>query len=263
MFGGVYSPNLPALESLLGSKVFVGEHGVRVVPRPGGVFGPNQQMLRQAIGQLTAPIQYNEPEQLAQGIGFAGPLQAGQQTMRGAGDIVQDLLRSGLRTDISPYVRQAQRRFREDYLPAVAERISPRMSSLENVAGREASRIATDLGVLDLQYNNPAAILGMIPGVMQSGMTRAAFPGAAVSDLLKAGSGLRGLDLQPAGRTFDIFSALAGIPVQGQFNVGGEETGAESFAKYGNTVANLIESIGEFAGSPAGGALGGSLGGIL
>jgi hypothetical protein len=256
MIGGVFSPNVPALEALLGSKIDIRKHGVKVRPTGGGAFGSGYGGLSSAIADLTGPLSLYQPEQLARKLDFAGPLESGLQTYKGLGDLVNELIGTGLKTDISPYARKAERDFRETYMPMLAERGLPRMSSMASLGAREASRIPIELQVAAMNLNDPVRRVGMLPTLLQMGTGQAMFPGAVVSDLLGAGARLRGLDQQPSQRLFDVFSALSGIPVQGQFSVGQDETSSESFQNYAAGISNLLNT-------PAGQNIASTLGGGL
>jgi hypothetical protein len=246
----VFSPNAPALFDLLGGQLVVGKRGVNVAPTGTSVFGPNFELLRGAFSNLFNPGGLNAPESLAFNIAnqIEGPL-AGVSKLFNKALLpgITDLARTGFKTDLSPVITQAQQRFEEDFLPALAERVSPTFSDFGTIAGREGRRIATDLGALDVQINDPVRRAGAFPIAGQIGAATAALPFNLSSDLLGLGGALRGREELGARRIAEIFAALSGQPVAGAFNVGVSEGKTDKFLGTTAGVKNITSSIRDLA----------------
>jgi hypothetical protein len=239
--GGVYSPFAPALSDLFGTKTIQGSHGIVVRPdrkNLGGIFGPGYGRLESALQQLMGPM--SGLENFATGLDFEGPLQQALGTFGELGDVAGRLAETGLKTDVGAYKEKAIRDFREDFLPALAERVSPTYSGFGDIGAREAGRISTDLAAILAELNDPVRRAGALGGLGQAAGIFGTFPMAAASDLLQTGQAFR--RASPAGRTFDIFSALAGVPVQASFGVGSSDTSTDKFAKTAQAIASLGEA---------------------
>lgn len=213
------TPSSPALRDLLGARLVVGKRGAGTLPSGGSVFGPNYELLRGALQDIFNPGQLNTPESLAFGIGnrlgeTTNPVQSlfARQILPGLQALAKGETTPAFRTDLTPVIRQAKKSYAEDFLPALVERVSPTFSDFGTLAGREGRRIATDLGALDVQYNNPAQILANLTQGASLGAATAALPLNLISDLLSTGGQLRGREELGSRNILQAFQSLSGIP---------------------------------------------------
>ena len=248
LYGGVYSPNNPALENLLGSYLQMGKRGVQSLPSGGSIFGQDYGGLRQALQYLMSPQATTEWEKLAAGLDVEGPLRQAMEGYSSLGERAGEFLEPGaMKTDISPYVNLSRQLYQEEFLPQLKEEVSPTYSGFADIGGREAGRRSTELATVAAQLNDPLRQVQGLGALSPMLGQQFAFPMAATSDLLRTGAAFR--QLSPQQRSFDIFSSLAGIPVQGWFGIGQSDTSTDKFQKTASGIGDFLGGLGSLVGA--------------
>jgi hypothetical protein len=252
---GIGTPGFPALADILGANFIFGSRGFVPTASGTGVFGPDFTTLRRALQTLIGQ-QPTRAEQL--GRQFAGEL--GPETFQPTLDLfAQDILpgarelaRTGLPTDLSPIIAQRKRAFKEDFLPSLAERVSPTFSGFGELGAREASRLSTELGQLQVGLSEAAAHrrAAGLPLAAQLGAAGAALPGNIITDLLGLGGALR--QTGPERSIVDLFLELSGLPIQAGFGTVTSDTSTDKFLKGSQGFSNIFSSL--FPGGVGGGS---------
>ena len=243
--GGVYSPNAQSLMNLLGSRMFYGSHSTTSLPSGTSIFGPDYEGLRGNLQWLMSPESNTRWEGLAQGLDMEGPLGQATEAYGALGERARGLIGTDLKTDISPYVNMAKMLYQQDFLPELKENVSPTYSGFADIGAREAGRRSTELATIAAQLNDPARLyqteiqgLGALGPMLGQ---QFAFPMAAGADLMRMGGTQR--QMSPQRRAFDIYSALAGIPVQAWFGMGGDDSSTQKFLQSTQAINQLAGAM--------------------
>ena len=240
------TPNTPSLSNLLGSGLQFGSRGVQAIPTGTSIFGPNYEGLRGSLQWLMNPESNTEWEKLAQGLEIDDPLRASMAAYGKLGKRAGELIGADLKTDISPYVNMSRQLYQEEFLPQLKEEVSPTYSGFADLGGREAGRRSTELATIAAQLNDPARLYQTeIQGMGALGPMlgqQFAFPMAAMSDLMQMGGTMR--QMSPQRRAFDIYSALAGIPVQAWSGGGRDDSSTQRFLQSTQAINQLASAMG-------------------
>lgn len=231
---GTINPAFPTIARAFGvgtdrrsSGLFVPEGSV-----PASVFTPDAladmaAFLRSPPGATDAGVQARNLLEGEPVTGRFGDLfDAGQDrfdTLLGSAvPTTSELIETGLPTEIDPIVSEAQRSFRDEFLPDLFERLPTGTlgsSGIPALASREAGRVASELGQLEFEAGENAAqrrlqgLTSALPTVSSATTAASLFPMSFASDLLGVDARARQAEdaTDPGGRLFNAFTTLSGL----------------------------------------------------
>lgn len=215
----------------------------------GQVFSPGGGTF-DALRDLTQPID----TRIISGTNLVDAF--GNEGLRGAGNAINlfnntllpgatELAQTGFRTNIDPFVAQAQQRFRDDFLPTAASQfgslgLDPGDSDFGAAIARESGRISTELGALDVGLAENAANRRAqgIPLGAELAQGAALLPLNLGRDLFGFEQAAQQAERasSPGGQLMDFINMISGVNTQGQ-TTGSSNSRAFNFdfnAKFGD-----------------------------